>query len=238
MSFLEIELPRAVSWKTTGGPSFNTTVNMGFSGYEQRNRNWAAVRGKWSLNLMTPPPSQFNGTQMAWLNLIHAFFLNVGGRADAFRFFDFKDFQATGQQIGIGDGLTLGPYQLIKVYTIGSRSYTRLIQKPITPAVTDYQGNALANTVVVYSNGIVIPAANYTVDSTTGLVTMNLGHPVALNHVITADCQFHYPCRFDSDDWQVEVEESNILGGEPIVSVAQGQLAIMEVRIEPGQASG
>lgn len=238
MSFLEMEFPRAVSFKTMGGPSFNTTINAGFSGYEQRNRNWAAVRGKWMLNLMTPPPSQFMGTQLAWLNLIHAFFLNVGGRADAWRFFDYKDFQATGQTIGTGDGVTLGPYQLVNVYQTGSRSYTRLIQKPITSAVTDYQGNALANTVVVYDNGVVVSAANYTVDSTTGLVTMNAGHAIANNHVITADCQFHYPARFDSDDWQIEVEPSNVVGGQPLVSVAQGQLAIIEIRIVPGQASG
>lgn len=238
MAFMEIEFPRSVSWKTVGGPSFNTTINQGFSGYEQRNRNWAAVRGKWSLNLMTPPPSQFNGTQVQWLDLIHDFFLNVGGRADAFRFFDHKDYKATAQVIGTGDGITLGPYQLVKVYTIGSRSYTRLIQKPITAAVKDYTGATLVNTVVVYDNGSVVSAANYDVDSTTGYVTMHGGHAIANNHVITADCQFHYPVRFDSDDWQVEVEESNILGGQPIVSVAQGQLQIMEVRIPPGTANG
>lgn len=237
MSFLEIEFPRAVSFKTMGGPSFNTTVNEGFSGYEQRNRNWSQARGKWTLNLMTPPPSQFNGTQLQWLNLIHAFFLNVGGRADGFRFFDYKDFQAIGQAIGVGDGSTLGPYQLLKVYTIGSRSYTRLIQKPITAAVNDYQGNALSNTVVVYDNGVVVPAANYTVDATTGYVT-NMGHAIGNNHVITADCQFHYPVRFDTDAWEIELEPSNVVGGQPLASVAQGQLTIMEIRIVPGQANG
>ena len=238
MSFFEVEFPRAVSFKTVGGPGFNTTINTGFSGFEQRNRNWSAVRGKWSLNLMTPPPSQFVGTQLQWLNLIHAFFLNVGGRADAFRFFDYKDFQATGQTIGVGDGSTLGPYQLIKVYTIGSRSYTRTILKPITSAVLDYQGNALSNTVVVYDNGVVVSPSFYTVNSSLGTVTMNGGHAIANAHVITADCQFHYPVRFDTDDWQIELEESNVLGGQPMALVAQGQLMIVEVRIATGQTSG
>lgn len=238
MSLMEIEFPRAVSFKTMGGPSFNTTINPGFSGYEQRNRNWASVRGKWSLNLMSPPPSQFTGTQLAWLNIIHAFFLNVGGRADAFRFYDHKDNTATGQVIGTGDGSTLGPYQLVKNYTIGSRTYTRLIQKPITSSVTDYQGNALPNTVVVYDNGIPVNPAYWSVNYTTGIVTFNTGHAITLNHVITADCQFHYPVRFDTDDWQIEIEESNVQGDQPIVSVSQGQLTIIEVRIEPGQANG
>jgi uncharacterized protein (TIGR02217 family) len=221
-----------------GGPTFNTTINTGFSGYEQRNRNWSQVRGKFMVNLISPPPSQFTGTQLQWLDLIHSFFLNVGGRADGFRFYDHKDNQATGQQIGVGDGSTLGPYQLVKVYTTGSRSYTRLIQKPITAAVNDYQGNALVNTVIVYDNGVVVSSAFYTVNATTGYVNFLAGHARAINHVITADCQFHYPVRFDTDDWQIEVEESNVLGGNPIVSVSQGQLALLELRIAQGQASG
>ncbi len=221
-----------------GGPSFNTTVNAGFSGYEQRNRNWSQVRGKWNVNLISPPPSQFVGTQLQWLDIIHSFFLNVGGRADGFRFYDHKDNKATAQVIGVGNGASLGPYQLVKVYTTGSRSYTRLIQKPITVAVLDYQGNALTNTVVIYDNGVVVSGANYTVDATTGLVTFLGGHAIANGHTITADCQFHYPVRFDSDDWQIEIEPSNVLGGQPIVSVSQGQLPLLEIRIVPGQASG
>lgn len=229
MAFFEVEFPRIVGFKAQGGPTFNTTVNVGFSGYEQRNRNWSLERAKYTIDLAQAPPSQFAGTRQAWIDLIHSFFLNVGGKADAFRWFDHVDHQATGEQIGVGDGSTLGPYQLIKTYTIGGRTYTRTIKKPVTAAVNDYTGAALTNTVVLYDNGSVISAAFYSVAATTGIVTFAGGHAPGLGHVISADCQFHYPVRFDTDEWQMQIEESDVKDGNPIVTV--GSLPLIEVRI-------
>jgi uncharacterized protein (TIGR02217 family) len=228
MSFFETEFPRTVGYKATGGPAFNTTVNEGFSGFEQRNKNWSLARSKYTVDLLTPPPSQFSGTPQQFIDLIHSFFLVVGGKGDAFRFYDHKDNAVVGQQIGVGDG-TNRTFQLVKSYTIGGRSYTRTIKKPITSAVNNYQGNALADTVNIYFGGVPQPGA-FTVDSTTGLVSITGGHPTAgVGVIVTADCQFHYPVRFDTDDFQMQVEESDVNGGKAIVTT--GQIALVEVRI-------
>ena len=84
MAFFECEFPQQVSFLALGGPSFFTTINEGFSGGEQRNRNWSITRGEWTIDLHAKPQSYFDAA--------HAFFLNVGGQADAFRFKDHKDY--------------------------------------------------------------------------------------------------------------------------------------------------
>src|ERR1700736_2243069 len=169
MSFFECEFPREIAFMASGGPAFSTSVNEGFSGGEQRNRNWSKTRGAWTIDL------QFK-TQ-AFFDAVQAFFLVVGGQADAFRFKDQKDFKATGQTIGADDGVTVA-FQLVRNYVSGARTYVRAITKPIMASVTDFQGNALADTVKIYDNGVLktlgalSPATgDYTVDATTGIVT-------------------------------------------------------------------
>jgi len=226
MSFFETEFPRVISYRATGGPAFNTTVNQGFSGFEQRNKNWSLARSKWSVSLITP--SKYAGTEQAYIDLIRAFFMNVSGRFDAFRLHDWLDFAFTAEAIGVGDGSTLGPYQLIKTYTIGARSYVRQIKKPVMSSVKDYEGNSLANTVTLTDNGTPISASNYDLDYTTGIVTMHGGHAIANTHIIRASGQFHYPVRFDSDELNVQTEESNVRDGHPITSLST---TLVEVRL-------
>jgi hypothetical protein len=95
---------------------------------------------------------------------------------------------------------------------LGGRSYVQPITKPITADVVDYQGNALANT--VFFSGSTVPV---TVDYTTGIVSgLGVGELV--------DFQYHYPVRFDVDNLDMQVEESNTRDGQPIVSINSIQL--------------
>jgi uncharacterized protein (TIGR02217 family) len=127
----------------------------------------------------------------------------VGGKADSFRLKDHLDYVATNQQLAT----VAGHVQLIKNYTIGGRTYQRVITKPITASVTDYQGHALANT--VFLHGTTTPV---TVDYTTGIVTgQSAGTAV--------DFQFHYPVRFDTDELPIEVMESAVGAGQPVAAI-------------------
>lgn len=219
MSFFEVEFPTTIGYKAVGGPGFSTVVNQGFSGAENRNRNWANSRGKWTISITTP--SIHFASRAQFLECLESFFLAVGGKADAFRLKDHKDFQARGQLLGVGDGTTK-IFQLAKAYNVGGRSYVRTLTKIIAPPATNYLGAVLPNTVNTYLNGVKqIPSA-WTVDPTTGLVTFATAP--ALNTVILADCDFHYPVRFDTDDFEVSAEESDISGGEPIVTWSSLQL--------------
>ncbi len=222
MAFFECEFPKDVAFLALGGPTFSTTVNEGFSGGEQRNRNWSQTRGHWTIDLHDKPQAYFDAA--------YAFFLNVAGQADAFRFLDHKDYQAFGQVLGYTDGTTT-TFQLIKNYTSGGRTYVRNILKPIMASVTDFQGNPLANTVVIRINGSVKTlGTDYTVDETSGIVTFTTA-PAAGSppYAVTADFEFHYPVRFVSDELAAQVEESDVQGGNALVSWPQFELR--EVKI-------
>lgn len=221
MPFFECEFPTTLSYRALGGPGFSTSVNEGFSGYEQRNRNWANSRGKWTVSLQTPA----SVNRQTFIDLLQAFFLAVAGKADAFRLKDHKDFTATGQRIGTGDGLAT-VFQLAKTYTAGARSYLRTIAKPIAPPAVNYQNVALPNTVKVYLDGA-LQSSGWSVDGTTGLVTF--APPPAVGAAVTADFQFHFPVRFDSDDFQAQIEESAIAAAGPLVS--WNSIALVEVRL-------
>jgi uncharacterized protein (TIGR02217 family) len=193
--FWEQEFPTPVGFQAVGGPGFSTAVNLGFSGQEQRNRNWAKARGKWTISLKTPSKDQWSGTHQAFIDTVIAFFTNVGGQADAFRFKDHKDFQARSQPLQLNAG---GALQLARTRTLGGRSYVQFISKPITSSVTNYKGVALPNT--VFLAGTSTPVA---VDYTTGIVTgQTVGDLV--------DFDYHYPCRLGSDDLQFQVQEALI----------------------------
>ena len=203
MSFFEVEFPTNIAYKRVGGPGFSTVVNLGFSGQEQRNRNWALARGKWTVTLETPSVAQYSGTRQSYVDILQAFFRNVGGKADAFRLKDHVDFQALSQPLVTYNGAV----QLARTRTIGGRSYVQIITKPITSSVTNYKGVALANTVVLSSDHV----TPVTVDYTTGIVTGQTAGTLV-------DFSYHYPVRFDTDELQIQVEDS--ASGQPVVTWA------------------
>jgi uncharacterized protein (TIGR02217 family) len=223
MAFFEAEFPRTISYKAVGGPAFNTFLVDVASGAEQRNRNWAAARHRWTISLQTPS----GVTRQAFADALNTFFLMIGGKADAFRFFDHLSYSAAGQAMALvetGPPLVL---QLQRTYSLGGRSYVRTVTKPVTSAVIDYQGNALTDTVVIESSGGVLrDPASYDVDETTGQVTGHSGS--LLDATDLATFQYHVPVRLDADDSQVQIEDSNIAGAGPIVS--WNSLVLVEVR--------
>lgn len=178
--FKEYEFPRTISYKALGGPGFNTTVNSGFSGFEQRNQNWQVSRGEWTVSLETPGANE-NVNPQLYIEQLTAFFLNVGGKANAFRLKDHKDFTngLSPQVIGVGDGVTSNRI-LVKNYSVAGDTYQRIISKPITSLVLDYLGNALLDTVDIKIAGVSQPkqagykmggASKYSLDHTTGQVS-------------------------------------------------------------------
>lgn len=177
--FIEAEFPRTISYKALGGPAFNTTVNEGKSGFEQRNQNWQTVRGEWTVSLNTPGAENPINPQ-TYIDQLTAFFLVVGGKANGFRLKDHKDFTSGvgTQAFGIGDN-TSSSWQLIKSYNAAGLSYVRRIVKPMTSKVVNYLGSALTDTVDIYLNAVIQSknvgyvgggSARYSLDETTGLV--------------------------------------------------------------------
>ncbi len=215
MAFLEAEgLPRAIAFHRTGGPAFSTTVVGVESGNEQRNRNWSKARAKYTASLLTPPDRDDERAQFVE-DLLTNFFL-IGGKADPFRFFDRLDYLAVDQALAVIDGTH---FQLQKTYARFGRTYVRTITKPIATAVLDYQGNALIDTLTLKNVSNVVVAG--TLDYTTGIVT-------SANSPTKASFQYHIPVRFDTDDFNPQVDPSAVGDGRPLIS--WNSLSLLEVR--------
>lgn len=197
-----------------GGPAASTFVVGAESGAEQRNRNWAQFRRRYTVSLITA--ASRNADRQAFVDQLFTFFYMIAGKADAFRFFDHLDYQATNEPLlSLGGNL----FQLQRTYALGARTFVRAITKPITSSVIDYQGNSLSNGLTLY-NGGGSPVSG-SVDYTTGIVT-------STNSPVKASFQYHIPVRLDTDECQLQVEDSDVADGRPIVS--WNSLTLFEVK--------
>lgn len=176
MSFNENHaFSQAIAFGATGGPEYSTGVVELWGGAEQRNQRWATARYRYQLSLA---PQDAEATQT-----LYAFFHTVArGAQVGFRFRDFNP----GESVGLNEPLGLGTggsadYPLRKRYTVGQYIGDRLISKPVPGTVT------------VAIDGT--PTTGFTVDTTTGIVTLT----AALDAVLTASFIFDVPVRFTSD---------------------------------------
>lgn len=181
-AFHEVLFPPKIAYGAIGGPMFNTSITTTQSGFEQRNINWLKSLGRWDVSSGIK-----NKTDM---DAVIAFFRARFGKAYGFRFKDWSDFQAVGQNIGTGNGV-LTVFQLTKTYISGSNSYIRDIKKPVT------------GTVNIYLNSI-LQSSGFTIDHTTGMVTFTVAPNAGV--AVSADYDFDVPVRFDSDSLAVRID--------------------------------
>lgn len=237
MSFLEVQFPTKLALMAQGGPSYSTSVNPAFSGFEQRNQNWAASRGSWAVSFEHKTATDYNEL----LSMFHA----ARGMANGFRLKDHSDHTVTGGFIAVGDGTTKN-FQLQKIYTfpISQFELVRPIQKPVTSKVVDFAGNALTDSVNVYLDGTlqthhggytVDLTKQYSLDETTGIITFVTAPPLTSPPtIITADFAFHFPVRFDLDNFQRQIETPEAAG---LIFTVTG-ITLKEIRIVIGQSAG
>ncbi len=159
MSFTENRFPIHISEGASGGPSFNTNVQIVYSGFEERKQKWEEERNRYEALHENIDEEDFYD--------ILKFFKSMRGRLYGFRYKDWGDYKscdvnddisATDQTLGNGDGVTAA-YQLIKTYNEGF-AYQRDITKPV------------ASTTLL-SIGGVESTTNFSVNTTTGVVTID-----------------------------------------------------------------
>jgi len=187
-NFDEVRFPENIDFGFTGGAMYSTDIVELFSGFEQRNQNWAASRMKFV--------ASYSIKNTAEIAQIIAFFRARKGRTTGFRFRDWTDYYAYDQQIAVGDGTT-SIFQLIKTYISGPTTDTRIITKIVA------SGNEVTTVPNIYLNSI-LQNSGYMLDYTTGLVTFTT--PPASGVIISADFEFDVPVRFDIDNIQIRHE--------------------------------
>lgn len=177
MSFHEVVFPEDISYGSSGGPAFKTSIIELSSGHEQRNIDWSETKATYDVSHGIKTREQME-------ELID-FFYARRGRAYGFRFKDWADFECVNEKVGVGDG-AISAFQMIKNYEPEGYTYVRKIRK-INPG-----------TMKVYKNG---GLTAFTVDNNTGMI--QLSSVPAVGDVITASCEFHVPVRFDIDEMKI-----------------------------------
>lgn len=197
-SFHEILFPLDIALGARGGPERRTDVVALGSNREKRNTRWARSRRRWEAG--------YGVKTFADLAAIVEFFEERRGRLYGFRWRDRADHSsappgravaATDQQIGQGDG-TKKTFQLVKTYGAAFAPYARDIVKPV------------ASSVRIAVSGVEIAAAQFAVDTSTGLLT--LASAPAAGAPVTAGFLFDTPVRFDTD--YLEIDHSGFEAGE------------------------
>lgn len=200
MSFIESpRFPDTIAFTAQGGPGFSTNIVTLASGFEARNINWSQTRYEYDLAI--PVRTQ------AEVDEINAFFRNMQGRANGFRFRDWSDFEALAAPTA---SISATEYQLQKAYTSGGYTNTRTIKKPV------------AGTVTVYVGGTEV-TSGYALDTATGIITFT-SDP---GGTVTWSGQFDVPVRFDVDALRWRVVERSVDG----LLYQADKLPLVEVRL-------
>jgi uncharacterized protein (TIGR02217 family) len=193
-SFHEILFPLDIALKSAGGPQRRTDVVVLGSGAEERNARWANSRRRYDAG--------YGVKTFDALSQVVSFFEERRGRLYGFRWRDRLDNSsavpdatatATDQAIGTGDGTT-ATFQLVKTYGSIYAPYQRIVAKPVDGSV-----------LVAVAGTAVTEGTDFTVDTTTGLVTFLAGHIPASGAAVTAGFMFDVPVRFDTDYLEVDL---------------------------------
>ncbi len=143
-----VTFPTDISEGASGGSRKPTRFVVMPSGREQRIKLWTTSRREYTIDMGSRTPTQ--GAALI------AFWEGQDGGLRAFRFRDWADYQVTNEPLAPTGAATV---QLVRSYVSGSQTRVRNIYAPVaSPAVT-LRKNAGA-------------FAGFTLDTTTGLVTL------------------------------------------------------------------
>jgi uncharacterized protein (TIGR02217 family) len=172
--FLNISLPEEISYSAVGGPEFSTNISILQNGSEFRNINWESPR--YSYVIGYDSLNNQNATQLiAFFNIVH-------GRAYAFRFKDWIDFEAKNQKLIKNKN---NQYQINKLYQINDQYfYHRRITKP-------------KNIVIKNDEIVLIENQDYKVNYNSGIIEI-LEEKFNIEK-LKVDFEFDVCVRFESD---------------------------------------
>ena len=186
--FHEVQLNTDFRFGFRGGPGFFTNTIELDSGHEQRVSRRSAARRRYRF--------AYGIREQSELAEFQAFWIARRGNAYGWRLKDWNDYTTATdgttapddehEVIGTGDGAAT-QFQLVKRYTSGGIVRVRNLRKPVDA------------TVVVAVDGVAqTEGVDFSVDTTTGLITFNSAP--ALATVISAGCEFDTPVRFMVQD--------------------------------------
>lgn len=194
--FHDVQFPTNISYGSVGGPGWSTNVVVLRSGAEARNANFTTPRYKFNVKWGVKTSAQ--------IAALVAFFHDRKGKLYSFRYKDWLDYKTstdggkpgtvtpTDQSLGTlnktGGAQT---FQAVKVYSDSAGSYTRTLTKLVSGTVRLAVGGVEKS-----SSDVNYP---WSVDLTTGIITVTPTGLTAGTVALTFGCEFDVHVRFDID---------------------------------------
>lgn len=186
VSFVEQQFPVCVSFGSSGGPGFKTSIFEVDSGLTATEIDWDRIRSRYNAVFDHVPPSD--------IEQVENFFYGMRGRGTGFRYKDWSDYTIANQNVLVGDGVTTS-FQLFKRYNSGGNIFDRIIRKPIP------------STVQMTLNGVtLIRDQDFFISESTGMITFPTPPPQNQLGVIV-QAEFDVPVRFDTDYLDVSYDD-------------------------------
>ena len=189
--FHNVRFPEDISYGSSGGPGFKTTVIELASGHEQRNIDWSLARATYDAQMGVKGREQ--------MEEVLDFFYARRGKAYGFRFKDWMDYRIPRQPIGFVNNINYIDLQIFKRYEPAtSFSYDRPILK-IVPG-----------TVKLWRAGEQIDLASAYTNVETGMVYGYAGNG-HIGALVEIECEFDVPVRFDTDDIKITHDDWELM---------------------------
>jgi uncharacterized protein (TIGR02217 family) len=181
--FHNVRFPEDISYGSSGGPGFKTTVIDLASGHEQRNIDWSLARATYD--------AQYGVKQREQMEDVLDFFFARRGKAYGFRFKDWMDFTIPRQSLGEATAVT---HQTFKRYEpLTAYFYDRPILKLVPGTISWWADGVLKSSALVNTETGII--------NTTGLIGQE----------IEIQCEFDVPVRFDTDDIKIAHDDWELM---------------------------
>ena len=200
MAHLTTVFPSTLSYGSSGGPAYRTTVVSAYSGVEERNQAWSYPLHVYQIDLAN--------RNQAELETLVTYYHAAAGMANTFNFSDPRDKKSCPlADTPANDDQTLHTatggettVQVIKNYIAGGQTRPRKITRPVS------------GTLLVAINGTPkTSGGDYTANYGTGVITFTTG--LATGAVVTAGYQFYVPCRFNVDNLDLAIQTANCDNG-------------------------
>lgn len=153
--FLEQRFPEKISYGSSGGPTYRTTVVDGLSGIRKKNIDWQYPLHQYD--------AVYGVKTLEEMYELLALFHNAQGMAHSFRYKDWSDYNSSvptlaitpfDQLLGIGDGARR-QFQIIKRYNVGAYTKDRIITKPVHDTVQVAVGGVVTSAYTISDMGVI-----------------------------------------------------------------------------------
>lgn len=219
-----------------GSPEYaNTMIRNPATGIYKVNVNRYDFQHVWNINTNLLTPAQ--------LDYFNEFWAGGFGSAYGFRIRIITDFYMIDEVIGTGNG-SQTVFPIIRTYTRpgAGHNYQRRIIKPVVvpsplgSSVALYEADGVTPRIIPSALGAALgvpaftvklnttPTAAYTVNNTTGVITMNSAPGAGVS--VKVSCEYDTPVRFMNNSFQQKPGVTTDVGGLQLCEMLPAELGI------------